>query len=717
LLIGASGNASASEKATAEQLDALLLSAAQYQNVGQHQNAIAALQAAMPIAEALEDRRTQLVVMARLGQSFAQSGTPADAEHWLSKAAEMAAAENQPQVEASALNNLGNLLVAGARYPEAISSYRKTLTIAQGAGLPGLVSQASANAARAAFAMDNVELARQFIKAALQAARTLEPSRESAYLLINIATLQLDIHTGNPAPDSDWLTESHELLRSAEQIADKIQDSRVKSWAIGHTARLYLQGGRTGEALTLTREAEFIAQQHDMPELLFRWQWQAGRILDRQGKDAEAVTAYRRAVQTLQPIRYDVTAGYGSRSSAFREIMGPLYFELADLLLRRSGSATPPGDEEQQERLQEARRVIEQFKAAELEDYFQDDCVAQLQSRTAGLDQLEAHTAVIYPILLQDRTELLVSLPAGIRQFTVQVTADKISNEIRSFRRTLEKRTTRQYLLHAKRLHEWLISPIDESLRSADITTLVIVPDGALRTIPWGAMHDGKEFLVQKYAIAYTPGLEVTDPKPLDRQNLQVLLSGLTTPVEDFPPLLFVKEELDSIHKIYDGTVLLDRDYQQASMSEALGERPYSVVHIASHGQFSENPDQTFLLSYNDRITMDKLEQFIGIGRFRDKPVELLTLSACQTAAGDDRAALGLAGVAVKSGARSALATLWFVNDQTTSLLVSDFYRQLKDPAASKARALQKAQINTLSDPRYRHPGYWAPYLLIGNWL
>ena len=128
-------------------------------------------------------------------------------------------------------------------------------------------------------------------------------------------------------------------------------------------------------------------------------------------------------------------------------------------------------------------------------------------------------------------------------------------------------------------------------------------------------------------------------------------------------------------------------------------------------------PQQTFLLTYDEKLDMDQLEQFVGIGKYRDKPIELLTLSACQTAKGDDRAALGLAGVAVKSGARSVLATLWFVNDKTTSLLVSDFYRYLKDPSTSKAQALQKAQLKVINDRRYRHPGYWAPYLMIGNWL
>jgi CHAT domain-containing protein len=107
----------------------------------------------------------------------------------------------------------------------------------------------------------------------------------------------------------------------------------------------------------------------------------------------------------------------------------------------------------------------------------------------------------------------------------------------------------------------------------------------------------------------------------------------------------------------------------------------------------------------------------MGLGRYRADPVELLTLSACQTAAGDDRAALGLAGVAVKAGARSAMATLWLVNDQAASLLVSEFYRQLQHPGTSKAEALRRAQIWLQSDVRYEHPGYWAPFLIIGNWL
>jgi CHAT domain-containing protein len=152
-------------------------------------------------------------------------------------------------------------------------------------------------------------------------------------------------------------------------------------------------------------------------------------------------------------------------------------------------------------------------------------------------------------------------------------------------------------------------------------------------------------------------------------------------------------------------------------MEQELQEKPFSIVHIASHGQFDSDVTKTFVLTFDDKLTMDRLEQMVGRLRFREDALELLTLSACQTAAGDDRAALGLAGVAIKAGARSALATLWFIDDQASAELVTEFYRQLQNPALSRAKALQQAQLKLLSNSRYEHPTYWAPFLLLNNWL
>jgi CHAT domain-containing protein len=179
-----------------------------------------------------------------------------------------------------------------------------------------------------------------------------------------------------------------------------------------------------------------------------------------------------------------------------------------------------------------------------------------------------------------------------------------------------------------------------------------------------------------------------------------------------------VTGELRSIDPTAASPTLLNEDFTSSGLKRKLTDEQYSIVHIASHGQFSRDVRNTFVLTYDSKLTLNDLEALIRPSQYRGQPVELLVLSACQTAAGDDRAALGLAGVAVKAGARSALASLWFVNDQSTSALIAEVYSQLRQSnSISKARALQAAQIKLLNDRRYRHPCYWSPYLIIGNWL
>lgn len=458
-----------------------------------------------------------------------------------------------------------------------------------------------------------------------------------------------------------------------------------------------------------------MAQSARAPESLYRWQWQSGRLLNRLGHLDDALSAYQEAAMTLHPIRSEVTVALQTAPDQNQPSIRTLYFELADLLLRRA--ALMPDTREAESHLRAARDVIEAFKAAELRDYFRDDCVDQMQARLTKLDTLSPSTAIIYPIVFGDRTELLVSLPDGLARHSVPVTATTLTDEVRRFRHTLEKRTTREYLPHAQQLYDWLIRPLAPDLRRHNVDTLVFVPDGSLRTIPMSALHDGHRFLIEQYAVAMSPGLDLTDPRPLDRANVSVLSSGLTQAVQGFPPLPHVAEELDSIRALFKGERLIDQEFLTPRLEEALKGGRYSILHIATHGQFAPDVNQSFLLTFDARLSMTQLERLVGFFRFRREPLELLTLSACQTGSGDDRAALGLAGIAVKAGARSALATLWSINDDASSELVSEFYRQLHDASISKARALQRAQLKLLSDRVYEHPAYWAAFLLLNNWL
>jgi CHAT domain-containing protein len=395
--------------------------------------------------------------------------------------------------------------------------------------------------------------------------------------------------------------------------------------------------------------------------------------------------------------------------------VGPVFFELVDLLLSTAPDAADAAA--YQARLREARETLEKLKAAELRDYFRDECVDAIQAKVESLDEVASSALVIYPVVLPDRLELLLTFPSGMRRATVPVRAETLAAEVHQLRGLLEKRTTKQYLPHAQQLYDWLVRPFAAELAGLGTDTLVFVPDGPLRTIPMSALHDGEHFLIERYAVVTTPGLSLTDPRPLDRQNLRVFLSGLSESTQGFPALSYVRSELASIQALYGGEVLLDERFRVPRIESELDASEFSVVHVATHGEFSQDSERSFLLTWDGRLGMHQLGAAVGQTRFRDRPIELLTLSACDTAQGDERAALGLAGVAIQAGARSALGTLWSVNDAASADLVGEFYQELHNTRRSKAVALQRAQQKILRDANHKHPYYWAPFLLIGNWL
>ena len=539
--------------------------------------------------------------------------------------------------------------------------------------------------------------------------KNMEDGHKKAYFLIAIGKLFNRIPYGDPA-------QSLELFDKAAEIAKKTEDNTALSYAFGEKGALYEKQGDYKKALGITRKAVFEAQKSNSTKSLYKWQWQTGRILKKTGDMDGAISSYRLAVYSLQTIRQNLSMGCKKGNCmSFKQIIKPLYFDRADLLLRRSKIKGRPYKDVQKD-LIEARDTIEKLKAAELQDYFQDECITRLKTKSLSPDQIDANTVVIYPVLLPDRIELLVGFSRNMKQFTVNVEKNKLTRIIRLFRIKLESPESR-FMRYARKLYKWIIKPLEPDLKAKEIDTIVFVPDGALRTIPISALNDGRRFLVEKYAIVTTPGLTLTDPKPMSRKNLKLLLNGLTESVQGFNPLPNVSSELEKVGELYKSKVLKNQNFTISKVETQLKQTTYSVVHIASHGQFDRDLNNTFLLAYDGKLTMDILEKVMNISRFRDKPVELLTLSACQTALGDDRAALGLAGVALKAGARSAIATLWFIDDKTTSQLISEFYKQLKNPMLTKAQALQQAQLKMIHIPSSSHPAYWAPFLLIGNWM
>ena len=698
-----------------KQSEALVATGQGYLALGHSTQAAQNLELALALIQPSKDAARIARVTGVLGQVYLRSGRLDLAEEFFREAIQVARAQNDHGQTALLLNSLGALRQGQGQDLAALQAYQESSRLARTAHLRDVEGAAWLNVARTEQQLSHVAEADHALSQAQSVIKEWPPSHTKADALTTMALVEIALAEKAPQDKQPREQSAVRLLDEAISVARSIRDLKAASYGFGYRGQLDERQGRFDEALQQTRLAVAAAQQTHTPESLYRWQWQMGRLMRQRGDLEESIKAYRKAAATLQSIRPELLAQASQTGLAFREAGGQLFFQLADVILEQSNVLTEP--KAVQEHLLEARDAIELFKAAELRDYFKDNCVDAFTSHTTTLEKVSHRAAVLYPIILPDRTELLLSFHDGIQRYTVKQRSDILVEEVRVFRRLIEKRSTRQYLPHAQQLYDWLIRPLEASLDAREIDTLVVVPDGAFRTIPFSALHDGKRFLIERYAVATTPGLNLTDPHSLPAGPIRVFSAGLTEGVQGFSPLPNVRQELQALESLYHSRPLINEEFRGANIERSMEKGEFSIVHIATHGQFASRVEDTFLLTFDDKLTMDRLSQLIGLFRYRNEPLELLTLSACETAAGDDRSALGLAGVAIKAGARSALATLWFINDQASSLLVEAFYRHLQEPKTTKVAALQRAQLELLRDPAYQHPAYWAPFLLLNNWL
>ncbi|MBR8839910.1 MAG: CHAT domain-containing protein [Stigonema ocellatum SAG 48.90 = DSM 106950] len=505
-----------------------------------------------------------------------------------------------------------------------------------------------------------------------------------------------------------------EIAATAVEQAKSLGDKRAEAYALGTLGGLYEQTEQWGEAQKLTQQALGMAESIASPDIGYRWQWQLGRILKERGNEPGAIAAYSKAVDNLKSLRSDLVAINRDVQFSFREGVEPIYRELVSLLLQSSNNKPT------QDSLIKARSVIESLQLAELDNFFRRAC---LNVKTIQLDQVDRSAAVIYPVVLANRLEVILSLPSAspkqksgeILRYPTAVSQKEVEQTVDLLRQKLETRSTSEFLPVSQKVYDWVMRPIARDLANHQIKNLVFVLDGSLRNIPMGALHDGKQYLVENYNIALTPGLQLLNPQPLSRTKLQVIAGGLS---EGLP---FVKNELDEIKlKIPATQVLLNERFTTNAIENVIKSLRAPVVHLATHGQFSSKEEDNYIPTFDDKLSVTELSQLIKARATNQRGViELLVLSACKTAAGDKRAALGIAGIAVRSGARSTLASLWAVDDEATAKIMGEFYKDLNRPNITKSEAFKLAQLTLLKDPsgQYQHPYYWAPYVLVGNWL
>ena len=509
----------------------------------------------------------------------------------------------------------------------------------------------------------------------------------------------------SPAPDA--------LLQTALQQAQILGDRRAESYAWGCLGQWYEQQQQWSDAEQDTQKALDLAQALNADELVYQWQWQQGRIARSQGEKKVAIIRYTQAVDTLQNLRQEIVAITRDVQFSFRDEIEPIYRDLVQLLLNPDSLAMPS-----QRALEQARQVLESLQLSELNNFFREPC---LESIPQSLDTLDPTAAIIYPIILPDQLAVILSIPGqplyyyttSLPQATIEAGIQQMLDSMRLTSFTQERLTA------AQQLYQWLIKPAEQTLQSEGIETLTFVMDGALRNLPIAALHTGTHYLVEDYRLALSPGLQlmqVTDSSKVFIES-EALVGGLSVGRPNRPPLVGVQQEIAHIEQLINTQVLLDEAFTTRSLVEQAQQRLFDVVHLATHAQFGETDAETFIETWDGMLQISQLRQLLRQQDTQGLPPALLVLSACDTAQGNDKAVLGMAGLAVRSGAQATLATLWSVNDRATAIFIEKFYDALIHQGLTKATAVQYAQQQLIQTPAFQHPYYWSPFVLVGDWL
>jgi CHAT domain-containing protein len=532
------------------------------------------------------------------------------------------------------------------------------------------------------------------------------------------------------------------LLITSIQAAKTLKDQRLQASAIGQLGALYEQNQQWQEAESLTRKVIALTDGIEAGELRYRFQWQLGRLLKKQNHPEAAIEAYAEAIESLDTVRYHLLKIDPDVQFSFRDNVEPVYREYIDLLLETQGDAQP-----KREKLEAATAAIDKLQLAEIENFLRCDLSANVR-KVQSQQISDPHAAIIYPIVTQRGLALIFKvgetgwdyrisefLPSPNKQ--TENSRPKVSWDYRisrvlpsDFRQTLENLRrllstqgggyTDEVKREASQVYNWLFKPLENFLAAhPQVETLVFVLDEPLRNIPMGVLYDGKEYLMQKkYALVVAPSLKLFPPQQ-SQPSLRFASGGVgqaqTIGDLHFEKIEYLKPEIEKIPQ--PNFTLLNEKFTKKEIENQLQSHEVSAIHWKTHGVFSSDPDETYLVAYNEVVQALDLNQLIQIGSKNETvPLELLVLSACSSAEGDKRAVLGMAGIAARSGAKTTLSTLWRADDFVNTKLMEKFYKYLSQIGMTKAQALHLAQQELFDEPYYKDPHIWGTYVLVGSW-
>ena len=516
--------------------------------------------------------------------------------------------------------------------------------------------------------------------------------------------LNLGFQAGQLAPRG--LELAYRSLAEAGKLVAQV-DRRLALETFDALAQLYEDQNRPHEALRLTQSAlehANVAHAASDEDVLLRLEWRKGRIAQSEGRRHDALAAYQNATRHLEAIRQDLPIEYEDGRSSYRETLQPVLNGLVNLIL--AGLDDRP-EEERAASLRSAINALELTRQSEMQDFLGDRCAVD-GVRDDAPGAIPAGTAIIYPVLLPDRLELLLETDGTIVRRTVSVGSSQIAQRAKAFARALADFKSDGYLPAARELYGWVLRPFEDEFTRRDIRNIVVVSDGPLRLIPFGALHDGRHFAIERFAFSTVTGMSMTSTQAPVKRRFSTLLAGMAepgpvveklaaaeanamlaaggnaspAPVQRGAPLIRsarmrarqstdvsttaaqrvawlkeslslpgVKQEIEELEAVLPNTSIVDQSFTLGQFTKEISSGDYRIVHIASHGVFGGTASSSYIMTYDQVLTMDRLESLLKGKQAGTVPIELLTLSACETAEGNDRAPLGISGAAIKAKA------------------------------------------------------------------
>jgi CHAT domain-containing protein len=753
------------------------------QQLGDYSQAIAQMEQRLATARANNNFMEMAAALDSLGHMYSTLGSYAKAIENHEKSLAIVEKDGDRLRRAAVLSYLGNAYYNLGNYGKAISYLKQGLPTHQGPKLPqahmmhasmlGFLGDAYAK-------LSDYTTAINYHEQRLAICRSINYQQGEANTLARL---------GNIYSTLGKQTKAIEYGEQSLAIYRTVNDEAGESGALSGLGGIYEVFGNYSKAIEYYQKSLTISQKiQSKPREIIAFA-NIASVLQKQNQPELAIVFYKQSINVSEAIRRDVRLLDRDLQATYTESVADNYRKLADLLL-------------QQNRIIEAMQVLDLLKVQDLQDFLKDsqgkevtqkgvnllpeetaivralqtaaqplqtvvssaNIQTQVQSlqKTAANQNLKLNTyqdlqsriqklgknsALFYPLILDDRLELVVLTKdrPPIRK-PVAITQKQLETEIEAFRKQLQGRSP-LIKQPAQQLYQRLIQPIAAELKTAGVDTLVYAPDSIMRYVPLAALHDGNQWLAERYQINYLTALALTPLEPDKNSDPRVLAGALTEKSQvtilgktyDFPALQFTQPEVENLAKLLPNTTtLIDKTFNRDRLSK--GTSQSTILHLATHGMFvPDSPDQSIIvLGDGTSISLREIEQ-----QWKFPNVSLVVLSACETAIGGKLGSgieiLGFGYQMQRTGSRASISSLWTVDDGGTQGFMNTFYTALKQ-GKTPAAAIQQTQQDFISGRvtsqdvqqlrasggRYveggipidlTHPFYWAPFILIGNGL